>query len=86
MPSFAVRYRSRGHVWEVRWTDGRLSAEPLVSTLLTTMVRDGRSLDDAEAAANTILDALHDVGAHIIAWEGDLPGLGGQGPGNERGS
>ena len=85
MRSFAVRYRSRGQLREVRWTDGRLSAEPLVETLVAALIRERRvvrakrgapswyaSLDDAEPAALTILEALYEVGAHIINWEGDV--------------
>lgn len=72
MPSFAVRYRSRGRVWEVRWNDGRLSAEPLLTTVIETMRRDGCTLDELEPAARTVLDALYEVGAHIIEWEGDI--------------
>jgi hypothetical protein len=83
VPSFAVRYRSRGQVLEVRWRDGCLSAEPLVSTVIETMRRDGSSLDEIEAAARTVLDALYEVGAHIIGWEGDVTGLGPSPSGNE---
>jgi hypothetical protein len=85
MPSFAVRYRSRGEVREVRWTDGRLSAEPLVDTVVATLIREkhtvrarpgapsfAATLDDAEPAALTILEALYEIGAHIIDWEGDV--------------
>jgi len=84
VPSFAVRYRSRGHVWEVRWKDGRLSAEPLVATVIDRLQRDGCSLAELEPAARTVLDALYEVGAHIIAWEGDVEGLGGDQSGNHR--
>ena len=85
MPAFAVRYRSRGQLREVRWVDGRLSAEPLVETLVTALIRERRvvragqgtrswraTLDDAEPAALTILEALYEVGAHIVNWEGDV--------------
>jgi hypothetical protein len=85
MPSFAVRYRSRGQLREVRWTDGRLSAEPLVETIVAALIREKRlvrakrgapswqaTLEHAEPAALTILEALYDVGAHIIDWEGDV--------------
>ena len=69
----------------MRWTDGRLSAEPLVETLINELIRDRRvvrakrgapswfaALDDAEPAALTILEALYEVGAHIVNWEGDV--------------
>jgi hypothetical protein len=82
--TFAVRYRSRGQLREVRWTDGRLSAEPLVETLVGALIRGGRTVRDAPGglrwratlehavpAALTILDALHELGAHIVEWEGD---------------
>lgn len=85
MPSFVVRYRSRGQLREVRWTDGRLSAEPLVETLVAALIRERRvvrakrgapswhaTLEQAEPAALTILEALFEVGAHIIHWEGDV--------------
>jgi len=85
VPSFAVRYRSRGQLREVRWTDGRLSAEPLVETLINELIRDRRivrakrgapswfaTIDEAEPAALTILEALYEVGAHIVNWEGDV--------------
>jgi hypothetical protein len=84
MPSFAVRYRSRGQLREVRWTDGRLSAEPLVETLVHALIREGRfvqtdqgapiwqaTLDQVEPAALTVLEALYEVGAHIVQWDGD---------------
>jgi hypothetical protein len=32
-------------------------------------------LDDAEPAALTILEALYEVGAHIIRWDGDVRDL-----------
>jgi hypothetical protein len=96
MPSFAVRYRSRGEVREVRWTDGRLSAEPLVETVVAALIREKRavrrgpgtprsaaSIDDAESAALTVLEALYEVGAHIIRWDGDLLGIGDERSGNE---
>lgn len=85
MPSFAVRYRSRGQLREVRWIDGRLSAEPLVETIVAALIRERRvvrakrgapswlaALDHPEPAALTILEALYEVGAHIINWEGDV--------------
>ena len=87
MPSFAVRYRSRGELREVRWTDGTLTAEPLVQTLVAALIRKEHvvrrdpgapgwpaTLDDAEPAALTILEALYEVGAHIVDWEGDVLG------------
>jgi hypothetical protein len=82
--TFAVRYRSRGQLREVRWTDGRMSAEPLLEILVAALIRQGHtvrpdpgglswraSLDHAVPAALTILDALYEVGAHIVEWEGD---------------
>jgi hypothetical protein len=88
MASFLVRYRSRGEVREVRWSDGRLSAEPLVETVVDTLIRAQHvvktqtgaqswlaTLDDAEPAALTILEALYEVGAHIIHWDGDVRAL-----------
>lgn len=93
--SFAVRYRSRGQVREVRWADGRLSAEPLVETVVASLIRSRRivgrepdaavsvaSLDSVEPAALTILEALYEVGAHILRWEGHPVGLDGEGSGN----
>jgi hypothetical protein len=84
MPSFAVSYRSRGELREVRWTDGAMSAEPLVQTLVAALIREQRvvraqpgaptwqaTLSHAEPAALTILEALHEVGAHIVRWDGD---------------
>ena len=69
----------------MRWTDRRLSAEPLVETLITALIREGRvlraeggamswlaSLEDPEPAALTILEALFELGAHIVDWEGDV--------------
>ncbi|MEY2459337.1 MAG: hypothetical protein QOG30_1167 [Acidimicrobiaceae bacterium] len=97
MPSFAVRYRSRGQLREVRWTDGRLSAEPLVETLVNAIIKERRivrskrgapswlaTLDQAEPAALTILDALYEVGAHIVQWDGDPRGLEDDRSGNEQ--
>jgi hypothetical protein len=97
MPSFAVRYRSRGQLREVRWADGRLSAEPLVRTIVEELIRERRvvrakrgapsffaTLDQAEPAALTILEALYDVGAHILHWEGDPRGLGDDRSGNQQ--
>ena len=62
-----------------------MSAEPLVETLVAALIREGRivraqpgarswlaTLEDAEPAALTILEALYEVGAHIINWEGDV--------------
>ena len=82
--TFAVRYRSRGQLREVRWTDGRLSAEPLLETLVAALIRQGRTvrpepgglswratLEHAVPAALTILDALYELGAQIVEWEGD---------------
>ncbi|MEY2434476.1 MAG: hypothetical protein QOC92_4201 [Acidimicrobiaceae bacterium] len=90
MASFAVRYRSRGQIREVRWSDGRLSAEPLVETLIDALIRAQHvvktpsgaqswlaTLDDAEPAALTVLEALYEVGAHIIHWDGDALGTHG---------
>jgi hypothetical protein len=51
--------------------------------VIETMRRDGSSLDEIEAAARTVLDALYEVGAHIIGWEGDVTGLGPSPSGNE---
>ncbi|MEY2447324.1 MAG: hypothetical protein QOH79_800 [Acidimicrobiaceae bacterium] len=97
MPSFAVRYRSRGELREVRWTDGALSAEPLVETIVAALIRQQRvvraapgapsrpaTLEEAEPAALTILEALYDVGAHIVEWVGDPRGIAGERSGNER--
>jgi hypothetical protein len=85
MPSFVVRYRSRGDVREARWADGRLSAEPLVETVVATLIRAqhtvrarpgapsfAATLHEAEPAALTVLEALYEIGAHIIDWEGDV--------------
>jgi hypothetical protein len=96
VPSFAVRYRSRGQLREVRWTDGRLSAEPLVETLIDALIREKRvvrarrgapswhaGLEHAEPAALTILEALYEVGAHIMQWDGDPRGLDDERSGNE---
>jgi hypothetical protein len=71
----------------VRWTDGRLSAEPLVETLVEEIVRGRRvvraqrgapswfaTLEQAEPAALTILEALYEIGAHIVQWDGDPRG------------
>jgi hypothetical protein len=95
MASFAVRYRSRGAEREVRWSDGRLSAEPLIETLVETFIRAQHvvrsqpedagwlaTLDGAEPAALTILEALYAVGAHIIRWDGDAVGIEDGGSGN----
>jgi hypothetical protein len=69
----------------VRWTDGEMSAEPLVETVVGSLIREKRTvqsspgdpswaatLDDAEPAALTILEALYEIGAQIIDWEGDV--------------
>ena len=84
MPSFAVRYRSRGEEREVRWADGHLTAEPLIEVLVDMLIRSQHvvrpdaeapaleaTLETPRAAALTILEALHEVGAHIIRWDGD---------------
>lgn len=97
MPTFAIRYRSRGELHELRWTDGSLSAEPLVTTIVTALIREKRALraepgaprweaalDEAEPAALTILEALYDMGAHILQWDGDPRGIGDERTGNER--
>jgi hypothetical protein len=81
----------------VRWTDGRLSAEPLVETLVDAIIRERRvvratrgapswlaTLEHAEPAALTILEALFEVGAHIVRWDGDPRGLGDDRSGNEQ--
>ncbi|HEX4820443.1 MAG TPA: hypothetical protein VFV00_09570 [Acidimicrobiales bacterium] len=83
MPSFAVRYRSRGEEREVRWDDGELTAEPLVEVLVDMLIRSQHvvrpesgvepfeaTLATPQSAALTILEALYEVGAHIIRWEG----------------
>ncbi len=72
---------------ELHWTDGALAAEPLVQTVVATLIRAQHmvrrdpdapgwpaTLDDAEPAALTILEALYDLGAHIVDWEGDVRG------------
>jgi hypothetical protein len=64
-----------------------MSAEPLVETLVGALIREERvvraqpgplkwraTLDHAVPAALTILEALHEVGAHIVEWEGDPRG------------
>lgn len=64
-----------------------MSAEPLVETLVAALIRHGRivraepggrgwlaTLEDAEPAALTILEALYEAGAHIVDWEGDVRG------------
>jgi hypothetical protein len=92
MPPFAVRYRSRGQLREVRWADGWMSAEPVVETLVAALIREGRvvrasapaarswlaTLEDAEPAALTILEALYQLGAHIVEWDGDPRGASGR--------
>ena len=97
MPSFAIRYRSRGELREVRWADGSLTAEPLVDTIVSALIREQRvvraapgaasqraSLDEAEVAALTILEALYEMGAHILEWDGDSRWIGPGRSGNER--
>lgn len=96
MPSFAVRYRSRGAEREVRWTDGQLTAEPLIEVLVDMLIRSqhvvkagpdaepcAATLETPKIAALTILEALYEVGAHIIRWDGAPKGIGEGGSGNE---
>jgi hypothetical protein len=84
MPSFAVRYRSRGEERVVRWADGDLTAEPLIEVLVDMLIRSQHvvrgdaetdafeaTLETPKLAALTILEALYEVGAHIIRWEGE---------------
>ena len=84
MSSFAVRYRSRGEEREVRWADGQLTAEPLIEVLVDMLIRSQHvvrsepdapvfeaTLETPKLAALTILEALYEVGAHIIRWDGD---------------
>ncbi|MEY2420381.1 MAG: hypothetical protein QOI95_448 [Acidimicrobiaceae bacterium] len=81
----------------MRWTDGSLSAEPLVETLVAAFIRERRivraepgapgwpaQLEEAEPAALTILEALYEVGAHIVRWDGHPQGIAGDGSGNEQ--
>ena len=88
MPSFAVRYRSRGEEREVRWSDGQLTAEPLIEVLVDVLIRSRHvvhaesgvepfeaTLATPKSAALTILEALYEVGAHIIRWEGAPHGI-----------
>jgi hypothetical protein len=97
VPSFAIRYRSRGEEREVRWTDGSLSAELLVETLVAAIIREKRvvraqpgaqswpaTLDEVEPAALTILEALYEIGAHIVRWDGDPRGIDHGRSGNDR--
>ena len=96
MPSFAVRYRSRGEEREVRWSDGQLTAETLLEVVVDMLVRSRHvvraesgvesfeaTLASPKSAALTILEALYEVGAHIIRWEGAPHGLEDGGSGNE---
>lgn len=96
MPSFAVRYRSRGEEREVRWSDGELTAEPLVEVLVDMLIRSQHvvrseasgetfeaTLDTEKSAALTILEALYEVGAHIIRWDGAPRGIDEGGSGSE---
>ena len=96
MSSFAVRYRSRGEEREVRWTDGQLTAEPLIEVVVHMLIRSEHAvradanapafpatLETPRAAALTILEALHEVGAHIVRWDGDPQGIEDGGSGNE---
>jgi hypothetical protein len=77
--------------------DGSLTAEPLVDTIVSALIREQRavrsapdapsrtaSLDEAETAALTVLEALYEMGAHILQWDGDPRGLGHGRSGNER--
>ena len=88
MPSFAVRYRSRGEEREVSWSDGELTAEPLLEVVVDMLIRSQHvlrpesgvepfeaTLATQKSAALTILEALHEVGAHIIRWEGMSRGI-----------
>ena len=96
MPAFAVRYRSRGEEREVRWADGTLTAEPLIEVLVAMLIRSqhvvkaesndqqyAATLDTPKVAALTILEALYEVGAHIVRWEGAPEGIDDGGSGNE---
>ena len=96
MPSFAVRYRSRGEEREVRWSDGELTAEPLVEVLVDMLIRSQHvvrsdtgeesfeaTLETPKLAALTILEALYEVGAHIIRWDYPSKGIDDGGSGNE---
>ena len=64
-----------------------MSAEPLVETLVGALIRERRilraepgplrwraTLDHAVPAALTILEALHELGARIVEWDGDPRG------------
>ncbi len=73
MAAFSVRYRSRGDVREVRWHDGVLEAEPLVEVLVTARLRGTSS--DLQTSADAVNEALYEIGAHVIAWAGDIAGL-----------
>lgn len=93
MPSFAVRYRSRGEERVVRWVDGVLTAEPLIEVLVDMLIRSRHevrgdaeteaftaTLETPKLAALTVLEALHEVGAHIVRWEGAPPDTDDGGP------
>lgn len=67
----------------MRWDDGELTAEPLVEVLVDMLIRSQHvvrpesgvepfeaTLATPQSAALTILEALYEVGAHIIRWEG----------------
>lgn len=95
MPSFAVRYRSRGEEREVRWADGALTAEPLIEVVVDMLIRSqhvvkaeasnqeyAATLATPQAAALTILEALYEVGAHIVRWDGEPEGIDDGGSGN----
>ena len=94
VPSFAVRYRSRGEEREVRWADGELTAEPLVEVLVDMLIRSQHvvrtesqefeaTLETPRLAALTILEALYEVGAHIVRWDDAPRGIDDAGSGNE---
>ena len=92
--SFAVRYRSRGEEREVRWSDGELTAEPLIEVLVDMLIRSQHvvhadaeefeaTLETPKLAALTILEALYEVGAHIVRWDDAPRGIEDGGSGNE---
>ena len=67
----------------MRWSDGELTAEPLVEVVVDMLIRSQHvvrpesgvepfeaTLETPKSAALTILEALYEVGAHIIRWEG----------------